>query len=194
MNLIAVTGPQLAGKTTLARELERRGWRFVDFTGRLKELAAISLSEVGPTVTRQMIEQDKAKYRRYLQELATLIGYDDNPVYVQDALYAVGFLLPRADRARFVFDNVRTMEQWNVLKGYGFTLVRLDTNYDLRFRRARNIHGTMTHDEFESQHDHVIEHGGALWDEASVVLDGSRNVVSLADMLIGGSNESAGER
>lgn len=125
---LALNGPLLSGKTELARQLERRGFSFVDFTGHIKVLAAIALSSIGLQVERRDIEANKEQYRPFLIALATLAGIDDGN-YVR--------MLVDDERNDIVFDNVRTPEQWAILKEMGFVLVKLAVPYDVLVDRAR---------------------------------------------------------
>lgn len=169
MDLIALAGPQLAGKTTLAHALAERGYLLINFTGLLKQIAVASLSEAGHRVSVEEMLQNKAKYRRYLQELGELIGFDTDPAFVHEAVEKAGWYTRRAPR-KAVFDNVRTVEQIRTLAEYGFELVYLDTPEHVRFGRAARIHG-LSREEFDRQHTHPIEDGSRLRELAAAVLD-----------------------
>lgn len=135
MAKLALHGPMYSGKTTLSRALvARHGYEWIDYTSELKKMAARSLSAVGYETTLEDIQVYKPKYRAYLQELGVLTGFDDGTI-IPDMLAAL-----RADDdslpADMVFDNVRTPQQWAMLKLVGFTLVRLQVDTLTQQRRG----------------------------------------------------------
>src|SRR5579859_3385421 len=154
---LALTGDIYAGKTRLARSLESQGFLFISFTDLLKKYAVKSLTACGIPVTLEDVLRDKAVYRPYLQELGSLIGFNDNPKYVREALSAW-------DGEKCVFDNVRTPEQWAVLKNFGFTLVEVRVDYSTQRERAANL--GVTGAALEKAINHPIE--GALCGRASI--------------------------
>lgn len=161
MKHIALTGACYSGKTNLARSLEQRGYLFISFTDLLKQYAVKSLTACGIPVTLEGILKDKRLYRPYLQELGSLIGFNDNPKYVREAL-AVW------DGEACVFDNVRTPQQWDVLKGFGFTLVEVKIDHLTQRERAANL--GVTGAALGKVLQHPIE--GMLDGHGDVTLDG----------------------
>lgn len=145
MARLALHGPMYSGKSTLGHALEQDyGYTFADFTGYLKILAARALSQPGGAWhSREMIEQNKGNYRTFLQEFGRLINFDSGKPYVEqvlgDACFA-GWLdhraVTHATDQDVVFDNVRTLEQWEELQRFGFTLVRLSITPELQAERA----------------------------------------------------------
>lgn len=114
---IALSGRPGSGKTTLAKALEAKGYKLINFTDLLKQRASEALH-----VSVAEIKENKEKYRAFLQEYATLIGFQTNYEYVYQAL---GDWFLQGSKEPCVFDNVRTPEQWEVLKGLGFVLVEV---------------------------------------------------------------------
>lgn len=133
MERIALIGQTYTGKTTLALALKARGYLLVNFTDVLKQELITALAVVGKRVTMAELKQDKHKYRKLLQEFGVVIGFDDDPRYVEEALVGWHVLFPDTP---VVFDNVRTIEQWSVLKRYGFTLVETVADEKTRLQRA----------------------------------------------------------
>jgi len=166
MDLIALAGPQLAGKTTLARALVNEGYLLIDFTSLLKRIAVASLAGAGHMTTVEEINERKLLYRPYLQGLGTVIGFNIDSRYV---LAALAEAMWHAER-KAVFDNVRTVEQYCALAELGFELVYLDTSEDIRYRRAESRDSNLTLDAFMQQHAHPVEDSAALFRLAAVVL------------------------
>lgn len=145
---IALCGSIFSGKTTVSRMLEAyHGYTLINYTDYLKKMAATSLSLFTPTTVDDILN-DKEKYRAFLQEFGTLIGFNTEPKYVLDVLPTV---------EPVVFDNVRTKEQWLVLKDRGFRLVYLTT--PLRIQRQRADHMGIDRYTLEDMKAHSIESG-----------------------------------
>lgn len=143
MKHIALTGPAYSGKTTLARELEQRGYFLVSYTDLLKFYAVRTLASADIRTSVEEIKQNKEKYRPFLQELSVLIHFHDNPMYVHKALsqwYETG-------RPPCVFDNVRDVRQAEELQWIGFELVELDLPDYLLACRAKT----------QPRRDHLVE-------------------------------------
>lgn len=134
MKYIALAGAPYVGKTTIARALGELGYRRINFSEMLKQKAAFALSAVtGDAITATTINQNKAKYRTFLQELGDVIGFNDQARYVRDVLDPWHYDgCPPA-----VFDCVRTVAQWTVLREYGFRLVNLYVPYEVHIQRAK---------------------------------------------------------
>lgn len=121
MKHIALTGPIGAGKTTISKALEAEGYLRINFTDFLKQLAASCLSLIVPT-SLDDIRSNKPKYRGFLQEFGTLIGYNCNTSYISylmEKWYEMG-------QPSCTFDNVRFQGQAEYLKSLGFKIVKLD--------------------------------------------------------------------
>ena len=154
----ALTGPMYSGKTSLAHELaDVNGFALVNYTDYLKELAANALSYIGVTTTTPQIKENKAKYRSFLQDLGTLVDFD-NGAYVEQCLieqaedpYGLGIAKD------IVFDNVRTQAQFDILKQWGFVLVRLTVNPIVQINRAARVGVTIQ--ELHRVSEHGIESG-----------------------------------
>jgi hypothetical protein len=147
-----------SGKTTLARQLEQmHGYTLVDYTGHLKEMVARMLTAGGVPTTRAVIERDKAYYRPLLQMAGTYLGFDQGrPI---EHLLAEACFDPIAMNcsldANIVFDNVRTPEQWAILKALGFQLVRLHVTNGTQIDRAERA--GVPYEELERVKAHRIE-------------------------------------
>lgn len=176
MELIALSGPPCAGKTTVGRELEKMGYLFIDFCDKIKLVAADALSFSGVYTRVEDIRANKSKYRPFLQELGTLIGFDTDPYWVRESLHYYGWQEGRPA----VFDNVRTADQFRVLRPLGFRLVRLEAEQIIRFKRAQQSYG-VTINQFIEQERHPIELGLDL--EPDVVLDATQSPDFLARIL-----------
>lgn len=121
-----------AGKTSLSRTLRKEhGFAFADYTGYLKELGAKALNNLtGDRLTKEDIEQDKANYRLFLQELGRLIDFNGGVPFVHDLVWRDAFdgwddYGCAQLKERVIFDCVRTGAQYAQLAKMGFTLVRL---------------------------------------------------------------------
>ena len=175
MKLVALNGKPYAGKTALAEALMRRGYMFLPFNDILKDIAVQLLEPYIPDLTVAEIKLLKGKYRPFLQELGTLIGFDYDPMFMNIALkpwWEAG--MPKA-----VLDNVRFPGQFEVLKPYHFKLVQVDAPEEVRKARARALGVTMR--EFTKANKHQAEQSeGLCYDlTLSSVLD----VEELADMV-----------
>jgi chloramphenicol 3-O-phosphotransferase len=179
MELIALTGAPCSGKTTVARELEKRGYLFIDFCDLIKQIAADVLTHAGVPTTVEMIRSNKDHYREFLQVLGEQIGFNDNPAYVYRALSEYGF--SGCAHKYAVFDNVRTPEQFAVLQGLGFHLVRIWVPTETRAERAWSKYGTEPED-FLNQGMHPIEKGTGL--EPEIEIDGTMSPAVLVGWLV----------
>lgn len=172
---LALTGPQLSGKTTLARYLQdNHGYIWVNYTDYLKTLAARALQSIGITVTVEDILANKPAYRAFLQELGTIVGFDKGN-YVLDCLNETcrkagfhGGLLP----SNVVFDNVRFSSQFALLLPCAFRLVRLAVDPATRGSRGTIIAG-----------DHYAEQG-VPFHLGELTLDASKPTVELVEAIL----------
>jgi hypothetical protein len=133
-HLFALTGGIYSGKTTLARYLqEYHGYYLINFTDVLKRRAVCALTACGVPVTLEDILSKKSLYRGLLQELGGVIGFNDDPRFVDEA--CEGWVRAGCPDD-VVFDNVRTPEQWDILRGIGFTLVEIEISLEEQVQRA----------------------------------------------------------
>lgn len=134
-NYFALHGPAYAGKTTLAKALEEKGYLLINFTDSLKEIAVRSLHEADHYTSVEEINKDKDKYRAFLIELGHVIGFDSKEMFIDDAL------LPWESKGRpsCVFDNVRTLAQAVYLQSRGFKIVELVLTPAEQEKRAGRI-------------------------------------------------------
>ena len=138
---IALHGPMYSGKTTLSRQLvAAHGFVLVNYTDYLKELAARALTHLGQYTSVEQIKADKTRFRSFLQDLGTLLGFDSGG-FVEECLFeqaAVVWTGPQeaALPGNIVFDNVRTPAQFAILQRFGFRLVRLFLPTDEQVHRA----------------------------------------------------------
>lgn len=129
---LALSGGLYSGKSTLARKLVNDcGFTLVNYTDILKGFAAVALQSIGVNVSTADIKADKEKYRRFIIEVGTLLGFDAG--YGIDDLVQ---LLDAQARTRVVFDCVRFGAQFELLRRAGFRLVRVETPYNARIERA----------------------------------------------------------
>lgn len=146
---VALCGPILAGKSSVAKLLEGlHGYTYINFTDYLKEMAADALKAYDHSITAKVISKDKEKYRGFLQEFGILIGFHNNPGFISRLL---------SDRMgdNMVFDSVRTDDQWKVLKDLGFKLVRIYISSSEQVRRAD--HMGLDSYEIRARQSHAIE-------------------------------------
>jgi hypothetical protein len=179
MELIALTGAPCSGKTTVARELEKRGYLFIDFCDIIKQIAAEVLTNAGVPTTVELVRANKDHYREFLQALSEQIGFNTNPAYVYRALSEYGF--SGCAHKYAVFDNVRTPEQFAVLKGLGFHLIRIWASESTRSARAWEKYGTEP-ENFLNQGSHPIEKGFGL--DPEIEIDGSMPPALLVSWLV----------
>lgn len=146
---LALHGPKLSGKSTLAIELEARGFQRLNFTDLIKELFCAWADLWGVSITVEDIYADKEAYRPDLIAFANAAGFDDG--------FGVEMLIDQIDpnATGVVFDNVRTEAQWKLLKAAGFTLVRLTT--EERFRVARAMTLCISREDFLATADSFTE-------------------------------------
>lgn len=167
---IALTGPMFSGKTTLANYLQdNHGYVWVNYTDYLKTLAVRALQSIGLSARVEDILTNKPTYRPFLQELGTVVGYDQGS-YVLDCLNEACAGYPLPDDV--VFDNVRFATQYAKLQPLDFRLVRLAID-----PATRGSRGVVVSD------DHYAEQGVPT-QPGELVLDARLPTVELAAQLL----------
>ena len=179
MDRICLTGPMYSGKTTLSHALEKRGYYIINFSRVLKRYAADALNACGVYTRVDEIEDEKSRYRGFLQHLGTLIGFDADPCYVKIALepWIKSSVLPPA-----VFDNVRTPQQFQVLREWGFQLVQLQIDGATQEERAQGLGVGVQ--ALRDMHNHPIERGLADPSLVSLYLDARLPIHEQVDILL----------
>jgi hypothetical protein len=183
---LALHGPMYSGKTTLSRALvAAHGFTLVNYTDYLKELASRALSHIGMYTSVEQIKADKTHFRAFLQDLGTLLGFDEG-AFVEQCLFeqaATVWTGPQeaALPERIVFDNVRTPAQFAILQRYGFHLVRLFIPTDEQVRRALEAGATIP--ELVRVGQHSIETPLPPQD-GEIILDATLPTEVLADALL----------
>lgn len=174
---VALTGPALSGKTSLAKALSDAGWTHLNFTDEIKRVAAVALTAIDreyfgytEAVTVEDIKRNKAEYRPLLQILGTLLGFDQG-LMVEALVESLG------PRELVVFDNVRTEDQAAILRDYGFVIVKIDCPDYLLVERLRESGADTA--EHEQAMQHAVEHGVC----ADFHLDGRLQVAELVSIL-----------
>lgn len=129
---LALHGPLKSGKSSLAQALQERGFQYLNYTDLLKQLLCEALASIGVNLTVEEIHANKEKYRQLIIEFASVAGFDDG--------FGIDRMLAeiKPDATGVVFDNVRFLPQWKLLKAEGFILVRLTTSERIRLARARS--------------------------------------------------------
>jgi hypothetical protein len=141
---LASTGP-LSGKSTLSRELvTKHGFKRADHSRTVVSSfvawynSAIKREPWLTPINEEMVYGDKERYRRGLQEHATLIGFDDPRragMWVETTLQQAGYDW-RFDDVNIVFEPVRGKAQADALHDLGFTVVQLEISEATREYRA----------------------------------------------------------
>jgi len=140
---LALHGGLFSGKSTLAKELEARGFTYVNYTRYLKVLYARSLCAVGIQMSADDVERDKERERPHIISFGSRIGFDKGN-FVEECLdeeassvsHPAGMGGNDGLYPDIVFDNVRFDTQMEKLLPLGFRLVRLDTPFATRAARA----------------------------------------------------------
>lgn len=177
MKYVALTGAAYAGKTTLTKALVQKGYMPIIFSDLLKQMAVDALRAVGTLVTVDEIQDEKARYRPFLQHLGVLTGFDEGGIYVIRALEA----WRQQGRPAAVFDNVRTDQQAMALMSQGFRIVQLDLERAEQVARAISLGATVRQFELAMMHD--VERG-INTDLADLRLDATRPVAALVDDIV----------
>jgi hypothetical protein len=81
MDLIALSGPCYAGKSSLAIELETHRYMRLLFSDILKIYTVRMMKTIGEDLTLEKLADPliKAKYRGFLQELGVVLNIDNDP-------------------------------------------------------------------------------------------------------------------
>ncbi len=157
MNNLAIVGGFAAGKTTLADGLVQQGYTRVSFAKRLKELAQAVYGEpiaeylaggraYAPVekateydITRLDGHIDTITGRRILQELGQAVKELDRDFWIRWMLRDIedGKYGP----APYVTDDCRFPYEADALKSFGFTIVKLEVDVDVRIRRYTDTYG-----------------------------------------------------
>jgi len=153
MNLIALTGASYSGKTVLADHLAANGYLKINFTETLKRQAKIALAACGVVVDEEDINRNKGSYRGLLQELGTHLGFDSDPLWVEEALARWEDL----GRPAAVFDNARTDAQAATLLRLGFRVVKVQVRPEIRALRAWSA--GVTEEMLDVASHHPVEQG-----------------------------------
>lgn len=150
---IALAGGPWAGKSTLARVLRKEyGFFAIDTSRQLKELASTALAAVGRTVSAYDMEEDKQRYRAFLEEFGTVLGIDDGWSFLRCFYDPVESQL---GTQCVVVDSVRTNSQAATLAAYGFVTIELLLTADIRRERARSF--GVSSEDFERTMSHAVE-------------------------------------
>lgn len=172
---VALTGPMYSGKSTLAKYLETNAnfW-LMNYTDSLKDMGVRALQAAGISITLDDILTNKKRYRPFLQELGTAVGFDDGYGVQQciDAWHDAG------EPEHVVFDNVRFASQYAQLIPHGFVLVKLHLSPEEISRRARSK--GVSADEIRKLMEHQAESGvkSDLW------INAERPVEQIAETLL----------
>jgi hypothetical protein len=171
---IALVGASLSGKSTLADYLrDEHGWTKLDYTGLLKEKAAAALTAAGLKTSVEDILSDKKRFRPFLNELGTALGFDTG--------FGVDVMLSRwaalGSPEPVIWDNVRFEAQAERLRQLGFVTVGLGIDEGSLWKRA--IAKKISRGEFLTQYQ---------WDmdnlpEPEILLNGEWAVEKNTDIL-----------
>lgn len=184
---IALSGKPGSGKTTLARYLQdvHKVTR-INFTDYLKTLAVEALRTSGMShITRDYIQQHKEQYRPFLRAFSDVIGYTDNPNYVDNALYQWSWEQARSNTViPCVFDRVYSPPQWQRLRSFGFVLVNItssnedttSTQYDFSSMCDVALLNNHRPESMEYMAQHVLRGAAyAIWKERIAEVEAENN-------------------
>lgn len=119
---IAVSGYIDSGKSTIAREFEKKGFYLLNYTEQIKDEVAKAMAAVGVAKTREAaseeIHGEIEFYRPLLIAWADACGWSDGS--------RLKLLLPEVYQEHIVLDNIRFLAQANIVKEAGFVTVRLE--------------------------------------------------------------------
>lgn len=176
---IMIAGPMYSGKSTIARAMKEQGYMWVRFGDLLKLYASDMLSAVGIHASVDHINEAKKLYRPFLQELGEVIGFNDDPKFVHEALgdWEIN------GRPPAIFDNPRTEAQAKVLDYFGFKLVQLELDPSEQYKRALKYGVTL--EELIKVRNHPVEQGIGRPDLVELYLDAAKPTEELVQVLLG---------
>lgn len=190
--LIALVGKAYTGKTSIAQELERRGFTLLSFTDHLKALAAYALNSVhtrrDDLIGVADILANKPRYRRFIQEFGSLIGYETDPgwieAFLEDELPGIDLGKDHPDRANphVVIDCLRSAAQIKGARKYGAKIVGVGATVHNRGIFAGNPALVTSADS------HPIDGALNVWEmdtDHVVINDPDRTISHLVEDLLG---------
>lgn len=175
---IALQGEIASGKSTLADYMAGQyDWYVMRYSDSLKWALCEALNwfedETAKEYFADDIASDKNKYRRALQELGSVLGFDKG-VGVASSLKDWKQNRDSVNQP-VIFDNVRFPAQFELLKPHGFLLVELDLDDNTRVRRVREMGYT------SEQINHVSEKSRPMPD---IILNANGSVEEVAERLL----------
>ena len=118
---IALAGQMGSGKSSVAKELEKRGFYLLNYKELIKEEVAKAMAAVGVRVTSEealeKIHTDKEFYRPLLIAWADTTGWSDAS--------RLETFLKELDKENIVLDNVRLLVQAEMVRVNGFIVIKL---------------------------------------------------------------------
>lgn len=137
---IAFFGPMCSGKTYMACQVQDSlGYAKIGFADKLKEVA-IDLFDIN-------VKDKNGFTRKLLQEFADDIKKWDKDIFIKH------FLLTADTFPRVVCDDLRFVDEANILRANGFTLIKVNCNESIRRERIASLYPSTS----ESAHTHKSE-------------------------------------
>ena len=119
---IALAGNVESGKSTIALELQKRGYHFLNYTELIKKEVANALADVGVTSTfeeaLEKLHTEKDFYRPLLIAWADTTGWSSGE--------RLKVLLESLQTGDVVLDNIRFLKQADIVKAAGFLILKLE--------------------------------------------------------------------
>lgn len=119
---IALSGNIGSGKSTIAKEFEKKEYYLLSYTQRIKEEVASAMQATGVVESKEealrKFQEHKELYRPLLISWADCCGWSDGS-------RLKGFL-QNLDKENVVLDNLRYIAQANIVKQAGFITIRLE--------------------------------------------------------------------
>ena len=146
---VAITGKMHAGKTTLAKALVVRGFHHYAFANPVKEFSTSVANDVTSMAlyrmddlefprevtihwTRGVVDERKSIFRPLHQWIGSFVRNNvDKDAWVKIMARS---LPPSSSSTRIVIDDLRYLNEAQMLKDLGFTIVRVDRPKELRRR------------------------------------------------------------